>query len=80
MEFEWDENKNKSNIEKHGIDFNQAKEVFNDDNKVEVPDDRQDYGEKRTKIIGKAVDLILSVIYTLRGAATRIISARAAGR
>ena len=25
MEFEWDENKNKSNQEKHGIDFNQAK-------------------------------------------------------
>ncbi len=31
MDFEWDENKNKSNVEKHGIDFNQAKEVFNDD-------------------------------------------------
>ncbi len=49
-------------------------------NKVEVPDDRKDYGEKRIKIIGKSVDLILSVIYTLRKSATRIISARAARR
>ncbi|ACB54102.1 hypothetical protein cce_4754 [Crocosphaera subtropica ATCC 51142] len=28
MEFEWDDPKNKINIEKHGIDFNFAKEVF----------------------------------------------------
>jgi len=80
MKFEWDETKNKSNLEKHGIDFNQAKEVFTDKNRIEVPDERKDYGEKRTKVIGKAVDLILSVIYTARGAATRIISARAASQ
>ncbi len=80
MAFEWDENKNKSNLDKHGIDFNQAKEVFNDDNKIEMPDTRNDYGEKRTKIIGKAVDLVLSVVYTMRDKVTRIISARAASR
>ena len=34
MEFEWDENKNKSNREKHGIDFNDAKEVFNDSHRT----------------------------------------------
>ncbi len=28
MEFEWDESKNDSNIEKHGIDFDKAKAVF----------------------------------------------------
>ncbi|MBI4649684.1 MAG: BrnT family toxin [Bacteroidia bacterium] len=27
MQFEWDENKNKINIEKHNIDFNYAKEI-----------------------------------------------------
>lgn len=58
MEFEWDKNKNESNKEKHGIDFNQAKEVFEDMDKIEVPDNRKDYGEKRTKIIGKAFDLV----------------------
>ena len=33
MKFEWDENKNKSNQDKHGIDFNNAKEVFQDNNR-----------------------------------------------
>lgn len=79
-QFEWDETKNKSNLEKHSVDFNQAKEVFSDDNRVETPDTRKDYGEERFKVIGKAIDLILSVIYTLRGAVIRIISARAASK
>ena len=65
MEFEWDENKNKSNTDKHGVDFNQAKEVFNDEHKTEFPDTRKDYGENRINVIGKAFDLILSVIYTM---------------
>ncbi len=80
MKFEWDENKNKSNLKKHGVDFNQAKEVFNDKDKIEITDTRKDYGEERTKIIGKAMDLLLSVIYTIRGVAVRIISARAASK
>jgi uncharacterized DUF497 family protein len=80
MEFEWDENKNQTNLEKHSIDFNQAKEVFNDKNKIEIPDSRNDYGENRTRIIGKAIDLVLSVIFTMRGTVTRIISARVASR
>ncbi len=80
MKFEWDENKNKSNLEKHGIDFNQAKEVFNDKDKIEITDKREDYGEERTKIIGKAMDLLLSVIYTMRDATVRLISARASSR
>lgn len=38
MEFEWDENKNKSNIEKHGIDFNDAKIIFS--NPLVVKEDK----------------------------------------
>ena len=30
MQFEWDENKNKLNIQKHGVNFNEAKTVFDD--------------------------------------------------
>jgi uncharacterized DUF497 family protein len=78
--FEWDTTKNKSNLDKHGVDFNQAKEVFKDENKIETPDNRKDYGEQRFKIIGLAIDLILSVIYTMRGTVIRIISARAASK
>jgi uncharacterized DUF497 family protein len=32
VEFEWDENKNQSNISKHGIDFEQAQKIFEDPN------------------------------------------------
>ena len=32
MKFEWDENKNNSNKEKHGLDFNDTKKVFKDKN------------------------------------------------
>lgn len=45
MKFEWDESKNISNIEKHGIDFNDA--LFDDDNRLEAVDRRRDYGEER---------------------------------
>ena len=80
MQFEWDENKNSSNQEKHGVDFNQAIEVWNDENRLETPDNRKDYGETRIKIIGKALNLMLSVIYTTRDTVTRLISARSASR
>ena len=32
--FEWDENKNRNNLAKHGISFDEAKTVFLDDNAV----------------------------------------------
>ena len=35
MKYEWDENKNRLNIEKHFIDFNDAKEIFNDGCRLE---------------------------------------------
>ena len=80
MEFEWDENKNKTNQEKHGIDFKDAKSVFKDDNSKVSPDLRQDYGESRWKIFGKIFGSIISVIYTMRDEVVRIISARKASR
>lgn len=78
MEFEWDENKNNSNMQKHGIDFNDAKEVFKDQDSKSAPDLRKDYEEDRWKLIGKIYSSIISVIYTKRNNITRIISARKA--
>lgn len=66
MEFEWDENKNKSNQEKHGIDFNDAKDIFNDPNRINSEDNRKDYGEKRWIAIGKVANIFLTVVYTMR--------------
>ena len=43
MKFEWDENKNKANIKKHGISFSEAETVFYDPlTKVAVDPDHSD--------------------------------------
>ena len=45
MPYEWDEKKNKLNIEKHFVDFEDAKKIFDDHNRIDAIDDRKDYGE-----------------------------------
>lgn len=74
--FEWDDNKNKSNQIKHGIPFEDATDIFNDDERINYRLDRND--EVRFKTLGKALWVIMIVIYTVRGTAVRIISARRA--
>ena len=76
MKFEWDENKNISNIKKHGIDFNDAKEIFNDEYRKISPDLRKNYKEERWITIGKIADIIIVLVYTIRNSNHRIISAR----
>lgn len=82
MEFEWDENKRRSNIEKHGIDFVAAAAVFKDKDRIAAEDDRKDYGEVRIQVIGEAKPGVLFVVYTERdsGNTARLISARKANR
>ena len=77
MLFEWDEDKNQKNIEKHGIDFNDAAMVFADENRIEFFDDFHSDDEDRWQVIGKVKE-ILFVVYTERGDFTRLISARKA--
>lgn len=43
MEYVWDENKNRSNIDKHGIDFIDAVRIFEGET-LEQEDRRFDYG------------------------------------
>lgn len=84
MEFEWDEQKNRENITKHGIDFEQAKAVFEDPYLVTRVDDRFEYGEVREVSIGQMPlvtqgrTLIVLVVHIERNGITRIISARKA--
>jgi uncharacterized DUF497 family protein len=80
--FEWDENKNQKNIEKHGIDFNDAITIFDDDDRIEAVDGRNDYGEERIQVIGEAKPGILMAVYTWRqnGTSRRMISARTASK
>jgi len=79
MEFEWDTAKEALNLQKHGITFEDAVQVFYDWGRLETYDDREDYEEDRWATIGRAYEAILYVIYTVRTQETiRIISARPA--
>ncbi len=76
--FEWDEDKAAANIRKHGISFETAGRVFQDDSLIEIFDSLHSDDENRMLAIGM-VDEILSVVYTERHEQTiRLISARKA--
>lgn len=78
MRFEWDENKNDDNIAKHGLDFEDASEVFDAPMLVAL-DNRADYGEDRWIGIGFLEQRVVVTVYTFRGSqVTRIISMRKA--
>jgi len=78
VEFEWDENKNRANIEKHGIDFRDAKRIWNQ-TPVEISRSTE-RGEERIVVVGELEGVGLTVVYTERGANIRLISARASNR
>jgi uncharacterized DUF497 family protein len=77
MEFEWDDDKNESNFEKHGLDFETAMQIWNGPI-IEQTDDRYEYGEYRFIAFGMVDSRVLTVVYTWRGNVCRIISARKA--
>ena len=52
MTFEWDENKNKINITKHGIDFSEASSTFYDDKAILFDDPDHSEEEDRFLLIG----------------------------
>ena len=79
--FDWDENKYKINVNKHGISFKEAASVFFDENAVEVDDDEHSQHEERFLIIGRSKRLRLMVVchcYRENNTIIRIISARKA--
>lgn len=73
-DFEWDNNKNESNKKKHGLSFEQGSRVFDDPNRLQKINVRGT--ERRYLTIGKAFKVIMTVIYTVRNLAFRIISVR----
>lgn len=72
--FEWDKNKNEANKKKHGVSFEDAVDVFNDENRLQYSQVKN--GERRFLTIGKAFQALISVVYTTRKLTIRIISAR----
>lgn len=77
LEFEWDEEKERLNLKKHGISFEAAAKVFGDVDRIEIYDEAHSIEEERYITIGMAGD-ILFVVYTERRPRIRLISARLA--
>lgn len=76
MRFEWDDVKAASNLEKHGVSFEKATQIWDDPNLMVL--NAKHIGEKRKLAIGRSYSVVFSVIHTERGDAVRIISARRA--
>lgn len=77
MKFEWDENKNSKNKEKHKISFETAVYVFDDPYYIEMFDFEHSVDEDRYIAIGK-VGSVLFVVFTEKKDSIRLISARLA--
>lgn len=78
MTFEWDEDKNKENIRKHGLDFADAWEIF-ESPLLTAPGTREEYGEDRWIGVGFLRNFVAVVAYAERVEdVIRIISLRKA--
>ncbi len=77
MDFEFDENKSQSNKIKHGIDFLEAQQIWQDVDFLEIPAKTVE-DEPRFIIIGLIRAKHWSAVVTYRGQKIRIISVRRA--
>ena len=81
MGFVWDPRKAKGNLAKHGVSFDEAKTVFDDDLFLVFADPDHSTEESRFIIMGQSQhERLLIVAYTERLETIRIISAREATR
>ena len=77
--FEWDSEKERKNIRKHGISFDEASSVFDDPMFITVIDEKHSSDEERYIPIGLSnKNSLLLVAHTERNEGVRIISARKA--
>jgi uncharacterized protein len=78
MEWEWDDAKDAANMEKHGIFFEEALQVFTDPEGIEKEDlAHSSPTERRLWRTGKIKNgRIVTVVYTLSGDRVRLISAQ----
>lgn len=74
MMFEYDSIKSEENLQKHGINFEKAQELWNDPDCIVIPAKTLD--EKQYLLIGNLNNKIWSAIFTIRNKKIRIISVR----
>jgi len=76
MKFEWDEAKNRTNVAKHGVSFEEAKLAFDDKRHIIKPDEvHSTETEERHFCFGKVGGEIITVRFTIRNDNIRIIGA-----
>lgn len=79
MQFEWDEAKRRSNLERHGFDFVDVEGIFASD-VFTLLDDRFNYGEIRFLTLGMLNGTVVAVAHTETDEVTRVISFRKASK
>lgn len=82
LAFEWSPAKAVSNVKKHGVSFEEARTVFEDEEALLIPDPEHSVDEERFVLLGvSAASRLVVVIHCERGPdVIRIISARKADR
>ncbi|MBN8454996.1 BrnT family toxin [Accumulibacter sp.] len=81
FKFEWDYQKATSNLQKHGVSFDEAVSVFADDQALTFADTDHFESEDRSRTYGMSnKERLLVVVHTERRKNVRIISARKATR
>ncbi|MBI1994189.1 MAG: BrnT family toxin [Deltaproteobacteria bacterium] len=83
LRFEWDEDKNRENIKKHGVSFQEAQTVFLDENAMRFFDPDHSQDEDRFIMLGMSFKLRVLVVchcHRKNDAVIRIISARKADK
>ena len=79
MKYEWDEAKNRTNVAKHGLSFEDAEQVFAGPC-VTFEDDSVAYGEERLITLGMLAGRLIVIARSPRDHGTRIISMRKGNR
>ena len=78
-EFEWDDEKARKNIKKHGVSFEEAATIFNDPKIATISDPDHSETEERFVSLGMSfIQRLLAVFHTERNERIRLISARKA--
>jgi uncharacterized DUF497 family protein len=78
LTFEWDTAKSDRCLRERGFAFVDVQPAFSDPKRRIERDARREYGEARFKLFGRVGDRLFVIVYTSRGDAVRIISARKA--
>ena len=83
LQFEWDRRKDRANVRKHGVSFEEARTAFYDENAIQFFDPDHSEDEDRFILLGVSFKLrVLVVCHCYRESETvvRIISARKADK